>query len=212
MIVFGGSWGSTLSLAYAETYPENVNALVLRAVYLPDKDDKDFWRDVTPKFFPYEFEALVNAFPDSMQPPNGKDIFKLLTSEDKNTRIKFAKLIARFESKACALYKSDDELDEYYNDETNADDIHREALIEYHYISNGCFLKEGQLLKDAYKIKDIPTIIVNGRYDIVCPLGYAYQLHKNLSNSKLIIAEKAGHLSSEKPIERELLLAMREFE
>ena len=212
MIVFGGSWGSTLSLAYAETYPENVDALVLRAVYLPDKDDKDFWIDVTPKFFPYEFEALVNAFPDSMQPPNGKDLFKLLTSEDKNTRIKFAKLIARYESKACALYKSDDELDEYYNDETNADDIHREALIEYHYISNGCFLKEGQLLKDVYKIKDIPTIIVNGRYDILCPPGYAYQLHKKLSNSKLIIAEKAGHLHSEKPIERELLLAMREFE
>ena len=79
-------------------------------------------------------------------------------------------------------------------------------------MSNGCFLEDGQLLRDAYKIKDIPTIIVNGRYDILCPPGYAYQLHKKLPNSKLIIAEKAGHLETEKSIERELLLAMREFE
>jgi len=212
MIVFGGSWGSTLSIAYAETYPENVEGLILRAVFLPTKDDKDFWIDVAPKFFPYEFEALVNAYPDSMQPPNGKGIFKLLTSDDRLVRIKYAKLIDRYEWKACELYVSDDELDEYYGDESNEESIFNLALMEHHYISNGCFLEDGQLLRDADKIKDIPTIIINGRYDILCPPGYAYQLHKKLNNSKLIIAEKAGHLDSEKPIQRELLLAMREFE
>ena len=213
MIVFGGSWGSTLGLAYAETYPENVEAIVLRAVFLSSKEeDENFLDRIAPKFFPYEFEALVTAFPDSLLPPNEKNLFKLLASEDKSVGIKFAKLIDRFEWKACFLYVNDDELDEYYGDESNAKAIYSLALIEHHYMSNGCFLEEGQLLKNAYKIKDIRTIIVNGRYDIVCPPAYAYELHKKLSNSKLIIAEKAGHYLTEKPIERELLLAMREFE
>ena len=212
IILFGGSWGSTLSLAYAETYPENVEAIILRAVYLPSKDDKDFWVDVAPKFFPYEFEALINAFPDSMLPPNSQNMFQLLKSEDKSTSINFAKLIDRFEWKACFLYQDDAEIDKYYGAKENEEEILRNALIEHYYVSNGCFLVDGQLLRDAYKIKDIPTIIVNGRYDIVCPPVYAYELHKKLSNSKLIIAEKAGHYITEKPIERELILAMRELE
>ena len=212
IILFGGSWGSTLSLAYAEAYPENVEAIILRAVYLPSIEEKDFWVDVAPKFFPHEFEALVNAYPDSMLPPTGQNMFQLLNSEDKSISVKFAKLIDRFEWKACFLYVDEAELDKYYGSKDNEEEILRNALIEHYYCSKGCFLDDGQLLRDAYKIKHIPTIIVNGRYDIVCPPIYAYKLHKMLDNSKLIIAEKAGHYITEIPIERELLLAMREFE
>ena len=212
IILFGGSWGSTLSLAYAETYPENVEAIILRAVYLPSKDEKDFWIDIVPKFFPYEFNALVNSYPDSLLPPTEKNLFELLISSDESTQLKIAKAADRLEWKACFLYQEDAELDEYYGDDKNNDEIIRNVLITHYYISNDCFLDEGQLLRDAYKIKDIPTIIVNGRYDILCPPVYAYKLHKILDNSKLIIAEKAGHYTTEKPIERELLLAMREFE
>jgi pimeloyl-ACP methyl ester carboxylesterase len=86
------------------------------------------------------------------------------------------------------------------------------SLFENFYMTNGCFLEEGQLFKDAEKISHIPTIIINGRYDVICPPVTAYRLHKLLPKSKLIIAEGAGHWMGEKPIERALIEAMREFE
>jgi proline iminopeptidase len=189
-----------------------VEGIVLRAVYLPSKDELDFWEHVVPKFFPYEFEAIIDAYPEEMLPPTQKNLFELLTTDDQELQMKIAKTADRLEWKACFLYQEDAELDEYYGDDKNNDEIIRNVLIAHYYISNDCFLEEGQLLRDAYKINNIPTIIVNGRYDILCPPVYAYQLHKKLSNSKLIIAEKAGHYTTEKPIERELLLAMKEFE
>jgi proline iminopeptidase len=212
IILFGGSWGSTLSLAYAEAYPENVDGIVLRAVYLPSKDDKDFWEYVVPKFFPYEYEALVEVYPDSLLPPTGMNLFELLNTNDKLLQMNIAKAAERLEWKACFLFQDDEELDEYYGNIENEEEILRNMLIEHFYISNLCFLEEGQLLRDAHKIKNIQTIIINGRYDILCPPVYAYQLHKLLPKSKLIIAEKAGHVSTEKPIQKELLVAMREFE
>jgi len=121
-------------------------------------------------------------------------------------------LISRYEYKACGLHIEDKTLDEYYGSKGNIDHIYTMALLEIYYVANRCFLEENQLLMNTYKIKHIPTFIVNGRYDMVCPPYTAYKLHKKLQNSKLIIVEKAGHLQSEKPIEIELLKAMQEFE
>lgn len=210
IILFGGSWGSTLSLAYAETYPDNVEALILRGIFLPSKkDEENYIVNTIPKFFPIMYDKLMETYPDSMLPINSKKIFQLLqTTDGKN----YAKMQDAYEYKACFLYKSNDGLYEYYDSEENLKNTYASVLVQYHYLSNGCFLDEGQLLRDAYKIEDIPIVIVNGRYDIICPPFDAYQLHKKLPKSKLIIAEKAGHAISERSIERELLLAMREFE
>ena len=86
------------------------------------------------------------------------------------------------------------------------------ALLEMYYVVNSCFLEEGQLLRNAHRIQHVPVTIVNGRYDMVCPPYTAYKLHKKLPNSELIIVEKAGHMTSEKPTEVELLKSMLEFE
>lgn len=89
---------------------------------------------------------------------------------------------------------------------------HAFALLENYYMANQCFLEEGQLLREAGKIQDIPVILVNGRYDMICPPITAYRLHKKLPKSELLLAEGGGHRMGEKPVELSLLKAMRKFE
>jgi len=218
IILFGGSWGSTLSLAYAETYPENVNGMVLRGIFFASmEEDNHIWNGI-PKFFPEMAESLRNALQGystiavANRFPIADRLLELIQSENNADRERFAKLYSRYEYKACGLNMKDEYLDEYYGTESNFDDIYTNALIEIYYATNRFFLEEGQLLRDIERIQDIPTIIVNGRYDIVCPPYTAYRLHKKLPKSKLIITEESGHLLSEKPNERELIKAMREFE
>jgi proline iminopeptidase len=212
IVLFGGSWGSTLSLAYAETYPENVSGMVLRGIWFGSKEESDnFWK-VPPLFFPEMYKSLTDALPDSGLTINDEDILKLLQSENPAVRAKYAKLVSRYEYKACGLNITDESLDEYYGSESNLVEIYTGALFEFYYVINGCFFEEDQLLKETYKIQSIPTIIINGRYDMICPPVTAFKLHQKLPLSKLIIVEEAGHLASEKPIEKELLKAMRGFE
>ena len=125
---------------------------------------------------------------------------------------KYCKVINRYEDKISELFVSEESLDKFLESDDVMSKIYSFVLFLTHYAKNYCFLEEGQLLRDAYKIQDIPTVIVNGRYDMLCPPIYAYRLHKKLPKSKLIIAEKAGHWMGEKPIESELLKAMRGFE
>ena len=194
IILFGGSWGSTLSLAYAETYPQNVSGMVLRGIWLATKDEVyHFWNGI-PLFFPEMYESFVAALPDSVLPPNDAELLRLMQSKDRNDREKYAKITSRYEYKACGLNMSEESLNEYYGSEDNMAEIYTEALLTSYYSSNGCFFEEGQLLRDVYKIQNIPAIIINGRYDMVCPPVTAYKLHKNLPLSRLIIAEEAGHL------------------
>lgn len=212
IILFGGSWGSTLSLAYTETYPDNVDGMVLRGIFLASIEEEDHIWNGIPKFFPEMAESLKNALPDYDSIPIADRLLKFIQSENKSDQEKYAKLLSRYEYKACGLNMKDEYLDEYYGSESNLDQIYTNALIEIYYTKNGCFLEEGQLMRDIERIQDIPTIIVNGRYDMICPPYTAYRLHKRLLRSRLVIAEEAGHLMSEKPIERELLKAMHEFE
>ncbi len=212
IILFGGSWGSTLSLAYAETYPDNIRAMVLRGIYLATREEEDNFMNVIARFFPEMNESFLNALPDSVSSPTTDNLLKLIQSQNKADREKYAKIFNRYEYKACGLNIKDELLDEYYSAESNTDDIYANALLEVYYVNNGCFLEEGQILRDIAKIQNMPVIIVNGRYDMVCPPCTAYRLHKGLPGSRLIIAEEAGHLASEKPVEKELLKAMREFE
>jgi len=169
IILFGGSWGSTLSLAYAETYPDNVSGMVLRGIWLVSKEELDnFWNGI-PKFFPEMYESLINALPDSAVPPSSDKVLTLIQSQNPNDRKKYAKLISRYGYKACGLNIKDESLNKYYGSDKNINEIYTNALLECYYASNACFLEEGQLLRETYRIQNIPTIIVNGRYDMVCP-------------------------------------------
>ncbi len=218
IILFGGSWGSTLSLAYAETYTENVNGMVLRGIFFASMEEENHIWNGIPKFFPEMAESLRNALQGystiavANRFPIADRLLELIQSGSKSDRERYAKLLSRYEYKACGLNMKDEYLDEYYGTESNIDEIYTNALIEIYYTANRCFLEEGQLLRDIERIQDIPTIIVNGRYDIVCPPYTAYRLHKELPKSKLIITEESGHLLSEKPNERGLLKAVHEFE
>jgi proline iminopeptidase len=209
IILFGGSWGTTLSLAYAEKYPEHVSHMVLRGIFLGTRQEgKHFWEDI-PNFFPEIYESFKNQIPDSALPPGDENMLELIQSQNKPDRDIYSKLISRFEYKASGLNIPDSVLDKYYGSDDNLNEISTCALIETFYAKNNFFLEEDQLMRDIYKIKNIPTIIINGRYDMICPPVTAFNLHLKLPLSRLIIAEEAGHSMDEKPIEKELLKAMQ---
>jgi proline iminopeptidase len=213
IILFGGSWGSTLSLAYAETYPESVSGMVLRGIFLGSKEESsNIMTNVIPKFFPESYETLADVFPSDSLVGDADAWLALLQSESQADREKYAKVMSRYEYKACGLHIEDEMLDDHYGSEENIVNIYTMALFEIYYVANSCFLEEGQLLNNTGRIQNIPVTIVNGRYDMVCPPYTAYKLHKKLPKSRLIIVEEAGHIMSEKPIEREMLQAIREFE
>lgn len=209
IIIFGGSWGSTLGLAYSETYPGSVLAMVLRGVYTATKAELEHYFKGVQSFFPEAYEKFQDA---CSVPPSPGVIFKLVNSEDRDARIQYSRAWTRYEAKIAELKISDWEVENLVTSPELADVVFSLALYENYYLANDCFLEEGQLLRDADKIKDIPVTLVNGRYDMICPPVSAYRLHQRLNRSKLIIVEEAGHSMSEKGIERALLKAMRDLE
>ncbi len=209
VLLFGGSWGSTLALAYAETYPENVAAMILRGVFTASRAEIDhFYHGGAGKFFPETYAALQKAVdrPQTLNYP--KQLLAKLKSPDARVREQAAWAWTRYESKLAFLNISDEDIDKWLNDYNPF----AFALLENHYMANRCFLAEGQLLKNAGRIAAIPAVIVNGRYDVICPPYTAYRLHKKLPKSKLLIVDASGHSSAEPGIRAALLQAVRDFE
>jgi len=209
IILFGGSWGTTLGLAYAEAYPENVSGMVLRGVFMATKEEIDhFYHGGVGRYFPEIYEALLSTLPEPSRRPLPDYLFRLIQEGSQADKAKYSRAWAKYEGKISGIEVPDEVIKnwiENYNP-------YAFSLFENYYMANGCFLEEGQLFKNAEKISHIPTIIINGRYDVICPPVTAYRLHKLLPKSKLIIAEGAGHWMGEKPIENALVEAMREFE
>lgn len=207
--LFGGSWGATLGFAYAETYPENVRGMVLRGIFTATKEEIDhFYHGGVSKFFPETYEKFISSLPDPNKQPLPEYLLTLVQSEDSSDRAKYSRAWAEYEIKLASLEFPDEAMDHIFREF----DPHAFALLENYYMANDCFLEEGQLLRDAYKISDIPLVLVNGRYDMICPPITAYRLHRKLPKSKLIIAESSGHWMGEKNIEKAMLKAMRDFE
>jgi proline iminopeptidase len=212
MILFGGSWGSTLALAYAEKYPNKVNGIVLRGVFLGTESEIDhFYHGGVRKFFPKIYDDFINSLP---QGNNGKipaQLFELINTEDRDQKKKYARIWAKYELQIASLEvaeRSEKEWDKIFNSFNPI----AFSLLENYYMKNNCFLKPNQLLKNANKIGTTRVIMVNGRYDAICPPITAYKLYQKLENSRLVIAEKSGHWMGEKNIEQALLKAMQEFE
>jgi len=213
IILFGGSWGATLGLAYAESYPENVSGLVFRGVFTATQEEIDhFYHGGIRPFFPQVYDELLGSLRENDDRPLPEILLESLQSDDPAIREQYSKIWTRYEFKIGALETTDDFIDEYLEAEDVMDHIYSFSLLENYYMSNHCFLEEGQLLRDTPIIRNIPATIVNGRYDMVCPLITAYRLHRSLPRSKLIIAECAGHWMGDEPLEKALLEAMREFE
>ncbi len=209
IIIFGGSWGSTLGLAYSETHPQSVSALVLRGIFTSTRAEIEHYYQGVRSFFPEAFDRFQAEFDAPVSP---ELVVEKVMGERPNLRARYSQAWTRYELMIAELDVSEAEVNNLLKTPALARLVYSLALFENHYLANGCFLAEGQLLDQADKIAHIPTFLVNGRYDMICPPITAYRLHEKLPGSKLHIIEGAGHSMSEEGITRALLRIMRELE
>lgn len=207
--LFGGSWGSTLSLAYAETHPDRVMELVLRGIFTLRKSELDwFYQEGCSWIFPDAFESYLEAIPPEERGDMIAAYYKRLTSDDQEVRTRAARAWSVWEGTTLSLLEDPARVRRF-------DDPHYAlafARIECHYfINEGFFDRDGQLLEDAYKLKGIPGVIVHGRYDIVTPVKNAWDLAKVWPDGDLRIVPDAGHAMTEPGIVHELISATRRF-
>ena len=202
--VFGGSWGSTLSLIYAQHHPDRVMSLVLRGIFMCRKSElRWFYQDGASHLFPDAFEPYRNHIPREEQSDLISAYYKRLTSDNVEVRRAAAKEWTRWEMATSRLFPDP----EYLEKADDLDFAVAFARIECHYFINGIFVEEGFILKRVKTIEHIPTIIVQGRYDVVCPPRSAWELHKAMPQSRLVMVPDAGHSMGEVSIARELVAA-----
>jgi len=213
-IVFGGGWGATLSLAYAQKNPETVLGLILRGVFLGRQQDIDwFSEEGTSLFFPDHWEDFVSPVLNkgkaegNEKPSNYEAYHELMMQDNELARMSAAKAWSTWEAHASTLHP-DPRLIKHFSDGGRA---HARCLIATHYFRNQCFLEPGQLLKNASVLKDIPGIIVHARFDCVSPLGNAHQLRKAWPTSQLYIVREAGHSATEPAMIDALIRATRDM-
>jgi proline iminopeptidase len=209
--VFGGSWGSTLALAYAETHPERVSELVLRGIFLLRRSELEwFYQDPlgAAQIYPDLWESYVEVIPPEERADMMQAYYKRLTSTDSATLNAAARAWSIWEGATSFLRLRADYIDKF-EDPTYAAAF---ARIECHYFVNHGFMRQDdQLLADAHKIRKIPGVIVQGRYDIVCPARSAWDLHRVWPEADLRIVPDAGHSAFEPGITRELVAATDRF-
>jgi len=202
--VFGGSWGSTLALIYAQNHPKRAQSLILRGIFMCRKSELQwFYQQGASHVFPDTFEPYSQHIPIEERHDLITAYYQRLTHEDVEIRRAAAKEWTRWEMATSRLLPDP----EYLEKAEDLDFAVAFARIECHYFINGIFVEDGHILNNVEKIKHIPTTIVQGRYDMVCPTISAWELHKALPESKLIIVPDAGHSMGEASIARELVNA-----
>ena len=202
--VFGGSWGSTLALIYAQNYPERVQSLILRGIFMCRKSELHwFYQDGASHIFPDSFDSYRDHIPLAEQHNLIKAYYSRLTSADVEIQRAAAREWTRWEMATSRLFPDP----EYLEKAEDLDFAVAFARIECHYFINAIFVEEAYILNHTEKIEHIPTVIVQGRYDVVCPAKSAWELHKALPKSNLIIVPDAGHSMGEVSIARELVIA-----
>ena len=201
--VFGGSWGAALGLLYAETHPERVTALMLRGVFLMTRRELDwFYGGGAAQFFPDLWEEFVQPIPPAERDDLIGAYHRRLIDGDLGQQTTFARTWTRWEG-ATATLKADPRLRPGVGDAAYARAF---ARIECHYFHHAGFLDEdGQILRDIGGLKNTPGVIVQGRYDMVCPPASAFALHRAWPSSSLRVIGDAGHALSEPGITAELV-------
>ncbi len=204
--VFGGSWGSTLSLAYAETHPDRVSGLVLRGIFLTrPRELRWFYQYGACEIFPDFWERYRDEIPEAERGDFMQAYYRRLTSEDENVRLSAARAWSVWEGSTSKLFPNV----ELMNHWEGAHEALSLARIECHYFMNNCFFPtENYLLENVSKIRHIPTVIVQGRYDVVCPMASAWELKKAFPEADLQVIADAGHSISEPGITSALVDAM----
>ncbi len=196
-VVFGGSWGSTLALVYAEAHPDRVLGLILRGIFLCRRDEIDwFYQRGANRIFPDYWEDYLSVIPDEERHDMVQAYYKRLTSKDELARMAAAKAWSRWEGRAATL-RGRKEVIDHYTYPYNALSL---ARIECHYFVNNSFLAPNQILDEVGKLDGIPGEIIHGRYDMICPVENAWALHRAWPGSELHIISDAGHSATEKGI------------
>jgi proline iminopeptidase len=193
--VFGGSWGSTLALAYAETHPDRVTELVLRGIFMLRRWELEwFYQEGASRLFPDAWEPYLEAIPEAERGDLIAAYHRRLTSADEATRLAAARAWSVWEG-ATSFLRVDPAFVIGHEDAAFALAF---ARIENHYfVNDGFFETQDQLLRDASRIADIPGVIVHGRYDVVCPIQNAWELHKAWPKAELMISPTSGHSAFE---------------
>lgn len=208
-VVFGGSWGSTLALAYSETHPDRCLGLILRGIFmLRRKELLWFYQEGTSYIFPDAWQAYLEPIPPAERHDMIAAYYQRLTSEDAAVRSQAAKAWSVWEGSTSRLIPDPDIMVRFAREEF-ADAF---ARIECHYfVNSGFFEPEDQLLQQVDRIHHLPAVIVQGRYDVVCPMVSAWELHQAWPESELVIVPDAGHSISEPGIRSALIEASDRF-
>jgi proline iminopeptidase len=211
-LVFGGSWGSTLALAYAETHPDRVTELVLRGIFLLRRSELE-WFYQNPEgaasLFPDLWEQYVAPIPEAERGDMMAAYYKRLTSPDSDVLRRASTAWSVWEGATSYLRMKSDYVKKFHEDAAYAAAF---ARIECHYFVNKGFLRtDNQLIENVGRIRQIPAVIVQGRYDIVCPARSAWHLHKAWPEAELKIVPDAGHSAFEVGITSELVMATDRF-
>ena len=199
-ILYGGSWGSTLALLYAEEYPESIYSLVLRGIFLCRKKDIDwFYQNGASSIFPEHWNEFIKDIPEEERKNFLSAYHKRIHGNDVIESEKYSTKWAEWEGYCSTLLPSKKVVNQFLSCSASL------AMIETHFFQNNCFIDENQILKNIKKIENIKTFIVHGRYDIVCPLNQAHDLQKKLNNSDLFVIDNAGHSLLEEGITLKIL-------
>jgi proline iminopeptidase len=202
-LLFGGSWGSTLALAYAQSHPERVLGLVLRGVFLCRPVELSWFLHDMRFLFPEPWQAFAQFIPEAERDDLLSAYYRRLVHRDPAVSIPAAHAWSRYES-SCSTLLPDRELVAHFDDDATALAI---ARIEAHYFVNRIFLPENALLDNVGRIRDLPCTIVQGRYDAICPILSADDLHRAWPEAEYVIVPDAGHSAREPGIARELVAA-----
>ena len=205
-VLFGGGWGSTLSLVYAETHPDRVLGLVLRGIFLGRQQDVDWlYKEGANLIYPDHFEDFVAQVHDSPEDDHIAAYAELMTGPNELARMGAAKAWSSWEAH-CATLHPNQRLIRHYSSP------HRSlarCTVGTHYFRNGCFLEDNQIINNAGVLNELPGIIVHGRFDMVCPMENAHALHQAWPASQLYIVREAGHSATEPTIIDALIRATR---
>jgi len=207
-LLFGGSWGSTLALAYAEQHPAKVLALVLRGIFLcRDQDIEWFYQAGANRLFPDYWETFARPVPKDERAEMVKAYYRLLTGDDAKLRMAAAHAWSEWEGRTATL-RPDSATRDYFTQPAVALSM---ARIECHYFIHHAFLEPNQLLERAHRLQGIPGVIVHGRYDSICPVDQAFALKNAWPQSRLVVVPDAGHAATEPGVVSALVEATDDF-
>jgi len=206
--VFGGSWGSTLALAYCQKHPERVTEIVLRGIFMLRKKEIDwFYQHGASEIFPDRWQHYLKPIPKSERGDLLQAYYKRLTSDDSKVRLAAAKAWSTWEGTTSTLLPNADIAGAF----GEAEMALALARIECHYFVNNGFMEDNQLINEVGTIRNIPAVIVQGRYDVVCPAVSAWELSQAWPEANLRIVPDAGHAAFEPGNVHELIMATDAF-